>query len=169
MYSQSAPSVVSPSKHDSAILAKISVSGFVRPLPISGNRTPIVKRIFFIAVLAGAAIAHAQTFVRAQFIFFRDKDGKSYSPPKQLTITDQDELAKLTRLIPGVGLNKGGLKPGGWDGWGTIRLVRKNGAGIQVFFPADGKRFSMVGIQGDFPAVKGFAAFLADVEKRAKQ
>jgi hypothetical protein len=122
------------------------------------------------ALLACGALASAQGFVKAQVIFFRPASGETaYDPPKQITITDKNELAKISKLLPGLGLSKGGLKPSGWAGWGTMRLIRAKGPGLQVFFRSDGKVYSMVGKQGDFPAGKGFLEFLTDLEKRAKQ
>lgn len=127
-------------------------------------RTTIVAALFAIG-----AVGHAQSFSRAQFIFFRANDGKTYNPPKQLVLTDTAEIAQLTHFLPGLGYSKGGLKPGGWDAWGTVRLIRPKGPGIAVFFRADGKVFSMVGKQGDFPAAKGFRDYLIEIEKKAKQ
>ena len=128
-----------------------------------------MKSLFVAAILAFVGNVSAQTFVKAQFIFFRTNEGKTYNPPKQFVITNQQELSKLTKFLPGLGYSKGGLKPGGWDGWGTVRLMRAKGAGIAVFFSPDGKVFSMVGKQGDFPAAKGFKDYLLGIEKQAKQ
>lgn len=119
--------------------------------------------------IAAIAPAPAQSFVKAQFIFFRSNDGKTaYNPPRQLVLTDPKEIAKLTHFMPGLGLAKGGLEPAGWRAWGLARLIRPKGPGMQVFFSPDGKVFSVAGKQGDFPALKGFLLFLADIEKRAK-
>lgn len=129
-------------------------------------RSQVVVALLGFAVAA----APAQGFVKAQIIFFKPQTGdKPYDPPKQITVTDKNELAQISKLMPGVGLKQGGLKPGGWDAWGTMRLIRARGPGIQVFFRADAKVFSMVGKQGDFPANKGLLDFLLDLEKRAKQ
>ena len=128
-----------------------------------------MRSLFVAALVAATVAASAQSFIRAQIIFFRGSDGKSYNPPKQITIKGKVDLAKLAKFMPGLGLSKGGLKPGGWDGWGTIRLMRAKGAGIAVFFSPDAKVYSMVGKNGDFPASKGFKEYLLDIEKQAKQ
>src|SRR5579871_4658654 len=99
-----------------------------------------------VTTLLGAAFTAAQTpFYKAQFIFLRDETGKYLNPPRQVTLNKQGDLLKLVKFVPGVGLSKGGLKPGGWDAWGTIRLMRAKGAGIQLFFSVDGKLYSMAG------------------------
>lgn len=122
------------------------------------------------AFLCVAALASSQSFVKVQFIFFRSNDGKTaYNPPRQLFFTKKADIEKLTKFLPGLGYSKGGLKPGGWDGWGTIRLIRTKGPGISVFFPPDGKIYSMVGKKGDFPAAKGFKDYLLEIENQAKQ
>ena len=128
-----------------------------------------MRSLLVAAFLAAALSSSAQSFIRAQIIFFRGSDGKSYNPPKQITIKSQSDIAKLTKFMPGLGYSKGGLKPGGWDGWGTIRLVRAKGPGIAVFFSPDAKVYSMVGKNGDFPASKGFKDYLLEIEKQAKQ
>jgi hypothetical protein len=129
-----------------------------------------VRPLIAIAILAIAATTPAQRFVKAQFIFFRTNDLKSaYNPPRQLVITDQKELDKLTKFLPGLGFGKGGLKPGEWQAWLTIRLIRAKGPGIQVFVPPDARFYSLVAKPGDFPAGKGFKDFLLEIEKKAKQ
>jgi|SRR5579862_113949 len=121
-------------------------------------------------IVAGTARASAQTFNKVQFIFFHSNDGKTeYNPPRQLVLTKAADIAKLTKFLPGLGLNKGGLKASGWDEWGTIRLMRAKGPGIAVFFPGDAKLFSMIGKSGAFPTAKGFKDYLLDIEKQAKQ
>lgn len=128
-----------------------------------------MKLFLAIAFFSMIAVASAQDFYKVQFIFFRSNDGKTiYRPARQLVISDKSEIARLTKFLPGLGYEKGGLKAGGWDGWGTVRLMRSKGAGIQVFFPGDGKLFSMVGKHGDFPAAKGFREYLLEIEKRSK-
>ena len=129
-----------------------------------------MRSLAALAVLGCVAAGYAQGFVKAQIIFFRPQTGdKPYDPPKQITVTDKTELAQFTKFLPGIGLKEGGLKPGGWDAWGTMRLIRAKGPGLSVFFRADGKVVSVVGKRGDFPAGKGFPEFLIDLEKRAKQ
>src|SRR5579862_4400024 len=106
------------------------------------------------ATLTLVSVGSAQSFVKAQFIFFRDGEGKSYNPPRQFSMTKAADLAKISKFLPGLGLPKGGLKPSGWTGWGTIRLLRTKGPGLAVFFSSDGKVYSMIGKTGDFPAGK---------------
>ncbi|MFI5385962.1 MAG: hypothetical protein ACHQ50_07560 [Fimbriimonadales bacterium] len=121
-------------------------------------------------LLVVAALVPAQSFVKAQFIFFLPNDGKvPYNPPRQLVLTAPDDIAKLTKFLPGLGLAKGGLKPGGWSAWGTLRLMRAKGPGLAVFFRSDGKVYSVVGKPGDFPAARGFRDYLLEIEKKAKQ
>jgi hypothetical protein len=118
-------------------------------------------------VFAAVAAASAQRFVKAQLIFFRSNDMKTaYNPPRQVVITVQAELDKLTKFLPGLGFSEGGLKPGGWAGWVTIRLIRAKGPGIQIFVPPSAKVYSMVAKHGDFPAGKGFKEFLLELEKK---
>ncbi|HWA82767.1 MAG TPA: hypothetical protein VG820_05010 [Fimbriimonadaceae bacterium] len=128
-----------------------------------------MRSLWLAALLAAAAASHAQSFVKAQYIFFRTNDAKKeYPSPLQLVVTDQSEIGKLTHYLPGLGLPKSGLPPAGWRAWGMVRLIRAKGPGMQIFFPSDGKFYSVVGKQGDFPASKGFRDFLLGVEKRAK-
>ncbi|HVT13360.1 MAG TPA: hypothetical protein VHE55_13925 [Fimbriimonadaceae bacterium] len=128
-----------------------------------------MRLVWVAAFLAVAVAASAQSFVKAQFIFFRTNDGKKeYTPPRQIVLTDKAEIAKLTHFMPGLGLPKSGLPPAKWDAWGIVRLMRPKGPGMQVFFPYDGKFYSVIGKQGDFPAAKGFRDFLLNIEKRAK-
>jgi hypothetical protein len=126
-----------------------------------------VRSLFVALAFVVVAGASAQRFVKAQLIFFRSNDMKTaYNPPRQVVITDQAELDKLTKFLPGLGFSEGGLKPGGWAGWLTIRLIRAKGAGIQIFVPPSGKVYSMVAKHGDFPAGKGFKEFLLGLEKK---
>jgi len=129
-----------------------------------------MRAIFAASLLALAVIASAQTFTKVQVIFLCTNDGKTpYNPPKQIAFAKQADIEKLRRFLPGLGLNRGGLKPGGWTAWGTIRFIRPKGPGIAVFFSSDGKLYSMVSKPGDFPAGKGFKDYLAALETQAKQ
>ncbi|HTQ09122.1 MAG TPA: hypothetical protein VMI31_03540 [Fimbriimonadaceae bacterium] len=115
-----------------------------------------------------SSLALGQTFTRVQFVFLCGDDGKKpYNPPKQLVLTKQSDIEKLLKFLPGLGLNRGGLKPGGWTAWGTIRFIRPKGPGIALFFSPDGARYSMVARPGDFPAAKGFKEYLLGIEKQA--
>jgi hypothetical protein len=128
-----------------------------------------MKLLCAAVLFASFALASSQSIYKMQFIFFRSNDGKTiYHPAKQISISEKTEIAKLIKFLPGLGYGKGGLKPGGWDGWGTVRLMRTKGSGIQVFFPGDGAVYSVIGKQGDFPAGKGFRDYLLDIEKKAK-
>src|ERR1051325_2574523 len=98
-----------------------------------------MKTLLSVALFVTAVSSWSQSFYKVQIIFFRSNEGKAYNPPKQISITDKAEITKLTGALPGLGLSKGGLKPGGWDAWATIRLMRSKGAGIAAFVPVDCK------------------------------